>query len=95
MKRIARVTGISRDRPRRVYGTGESALVGSRSPTRSIEDGEGAVRTAHKAVSHRVRVKLVPRDLPRRIDGQSEGSLEGTCSCARSIEYNDGRLGDA
>jgi hypothetical protein len=60
---------VSRDRPRRIDGVNEGALVGGR----VIERDDLAVRGPQEAVRNAACVIIVSRDYSRRVDGLGVG----------------------
>src|SRR5260370_41857026 len=68
-----RVKVKSCDRPGRVDALREGPLAGDCARARSVKRGEGAVASAHEAVSHKACVCVVSREHSRRVDVVGEG----------------------
>jgi hypothetical protein len=65
-------------------------LAGTSPRARSIERGDGAVRSAHEAVTYSACVKVPARDRPGWVDVYAEGPTR-----ARHIERGDGTVRNA
>jgi len=73
----ARVQILSRDSPRRVDVLGYGALAGASARARSVDRGNGAVRSAHETVIHVACVKVFSRDRSCRVDACGLSAPEG------------------
>src|SRR5271167_713033 len=98
MLHTARVNVVSRDRPCRVDDVGAirvGALAGTCARIRSVERRDGAVGSAHVAVTYTARVIVVSRNRPRRVETVGARALEGACARARSVENSEGAVATA
>ena len=82
---IVRVNILSRDHPKHVGGRRNGALTRGRSRPRSVEGGDVAERTPHKAVIHAARVDVLSRNLPQQVDALRYGALAGAVPAAETL----------